>query len=98
MGTAAIRRGARAGAGPDRVAVALYALAAFLGVLALLASQISAAPGPRPRPVVVLRRVYETRIVESAVGATHAGTPASQSVSSSTSAPAAAAAPTTRSS
>ena len=97
--TAPHRPGGKRGSGPDRLTVVLLAIAAFLLVLALLASQL------RPtvtvasrRPVVVLRRIYETKVVETVPGASGAnGTSVSQSVSGSTPADAAAA-PTTRSS
>ena len=62
----------------------LMTLAGFLLVLALLASQLRpTAPAPR-RPVVVLRRVYETRVIETIPGGSgRGGTSVSQSVSSS---------------
>ncbi len=94
------RPGRRAASGPDRLTVLLLTIAAFLAVLALLAGQlrVSSAGGP-PHPVVVLRKVYETRVVETVRGKGGAagGTSVTQSVSSSGSA-APASAPTTRSS
>jgi hypothetical protein len=96
------RSGGRRASGPDRLTVLLLTIAAFLLVLALLASQIRAADKPvAARPVVVLRKVYETRYVESvpSTDAAGGGTSVTQSVSSSSSSPAAgSAAPTTRSS
>jgi hypothetical protein len=90
----------RGGSGPDRLTVLLLTIAAFLAVLALLAGQLraSSAGGPQ-RPVVVLRKVYETRVVTTVrgPGGGGAGTSVTQSVSSSGSA-APASAPTTRSS
>ncbi len=101
--TASIRRPRRSGgraSGPDRLTVLLLTIAAFLLVVALLATQIrpAAVPAP-PRPVVVLRKVYETSVVETVPGAGARGTSVtrSQSVSSSSS-PAGPAPATTRSS
>jgi hypothetical protein len=95
------RPGGRRASGPDRLTVVLVSIAAFLLVLALLADQLRSSSTPLARrPVIVLRRVYETRIVETARGFSAAGaggTSVTQSVSSSGSA-AAPAAPTTRSS
>jgi hypothetical protein len=73
-------------------------VAAFLAVLALLAWQMRSAPPPRPRPVIVLRRVYETRVVETVIGPPGGTSSVTQSVSSSGSASSVAAAPTTRTS
>ena len=84
------------GSGPDRVSVVLVSLAAFLVVLALLAGQLRASP-PRvsKQPVIVLRRVYQTTVVETVPGP-GSGTSVSQSVSSSGSS--SSATPTTRAS
>jgi hypothetical protein len=90
-------RPARA-AGPDRFTVLTLTLAAFLAVLALLAWQMRSAPVPRPRPVVVLRRVYETRVVETLIGRSGGGSSITQSVSSSGSSGPVTAGPTTRAS
>jgi hypothetical protein len=95
------RPGGRGGSWPDRLTVLLLTLAGILIVLALLASQLrpTGASAAR-RPVVVLRRIYQTTVVETAPGTSGAGangTSVTQSVSSSGSA-AAPAAPTTRSS
>lgn len=95
--TVATRRAPR-GAGGDRLTVALFALAAFLTVLALLAIQLRAGSAAPTRPRIVLRRVYETRVVETRVGGTDGGSSVTQSVSSSGSAAAPASAASTRSS
>ena len=80
--------GRRRAAGPDRVTVLLLTLAAFLGVLSLLARELEATESVgQSRPVVVLRRVYETRVVTTIRGASSAGTGTSVSQSSSTSGP-----------
>lgn len=79
------RPGRRPGA-VDRVSVILVSLAAFLVVLALLARQLpsSAATRPAARPVLVIRRVYQTTVVETIRGGSSgSGTSVSQSVSSS---------------
>ncbi len=77
----------------------LLSVAAFLVVLALLASQFqAAAAAPKPR-VMVMRRVYQTRVIETVVGAARSGPSVTQSVSSSGAPSAsAAAAPVTRTS
>jgi hypothetical protein len=75
-----------------------FAVAAFLSVLALLAWQMRSAPLPRRRPMIVLRRVYETRVVETVIGASGGGSSVTQSISSSGSPVSVAAAPTTRTS
>lgn len=85
-------------AGPDRLTVVMFTLAAFLGVLALLSWQSRAAPSVRIHSPVVLRRVYETRVIETLVGSPGGGASVTQSVSSSGSTSSLAAAPTTRSS
>lgn len=95
---ATTRRPARTG--PDRFTVILFSLAAFFCVLALLAHQLQvSAPHAVKRPrVVLIRRVYETTVVQTIPGS-GSGTSVSRSVSSSGSgyvpAPAA---PTTRAS
>jgi hypothetical protein len=83
----------------DRLTVVLLAVATLLLVLALLAGQLRpTATLAARRPVVVLRRVYETKVVETIPGSSGSnGTSVSQSVSSSGVA-AAPSAPTTRSS
>jgi hypothetical protein len=78
----------------------LLTLAGFLVVLALLASQLRpTATGVASHPVVVLRRVYQTTVVETVRGQSRGGanrTSVTQSASRSGSP--AGAAPTTRSS
>jgi hypothetical protein len=75
----------RSASGPDRLTVLLLSVAAFLLVLALLASQLRSSTAIVPaHRVVVLRRIYETRVIESGPGASGAGgTSVSQSVSNS---------------
>jgi hypothetical protein len=95
------RSGGGRASGPDRLTVVLLSIAAFLMVLALLAGQLRSSGTPLAHhTVIVLRRVHESRIVETDRGSSAAdagGTSVTQSVSSSGSA-AAPAAPTTRSS
>lgn len=69
-------------AGPDRLSVALFVLAGFLSMLAVMAWQLGAGASARPRPVVAIRRIYETRVVETIVGGT-GGSSVTQSTSSS---------------
>jgi hypothetical protein len=84
--------------GPDRTSVMLLAIAAFLAVLALLAWQLRSTASKSPqRPAVLLRRIYETTVVETVRGG-GSGTSVSQSVSSSGSSSVPVAAPVTRSS
>jgi hypothetical protein len=92
-----VRRGS---SGPDRLTVVLFSMAAFLVVLALLASQLRAVPAHTgARPVLVLRKEYRTTVIETiANGSGPGGTSVSQSVSSSSAGGTAVAAPTTRSS
>jgi hypothetical protein len=95
------RAGRRRGSsGPDRLTVVLFSLAAFLAVLALLAGQLRAASANSgARPVLVLRKVYRTTVVETIAGGSRAGgTSVTQSVSSSGSGATTLAAPTTRTS
>jgi hypothetical protein len=98
---ATLRRGARSHRGPDRLTVMLLTLAAFLAVFAILAARLQAVPAaPAPPPqVVVLRRVYQTTIVDDG-SRNGRGAATTVSVSSSGTAPttAPAAAPTTRTS
>jgi hypothetical protein len=78
--------------------VILFSVAAFLAVLALLAGQLRSGAAPAaPRPVILIRRIYETRVVETVPGR-GSGTSVSQSVLSTGSTIPAAPAPTTRSS
>ena len=84
--------------GPDRMSSWLFVVAAFLAVVALLAWQLKTTPGAPTRSVVLLRRIYETRVIETVHGPSR-GTPAvTQSVSSSGSVPAPSSPPTTSSS
>ena len=85
-----------AAAGPDGVTVMFLTLAAFLTVLALLAWQVRSAPARPSHRVVVLRRVYETRVVETVPG--RGASTVSQSVSSSGATSPISSTPTTRSS
>jgi hypothetical protein len=92
------RRRRLAAGGPDRASVILFGLAAFLAVLAFLGWQQRTSPAKvAARPVLVVRRIYQTTVVETIRGS-GAGTSVSQSVSSSGSGSLPAAAPTTRSS
>ena len=79
----------RARGGPDRITVALFSLTAFLLVLALLGTQLSRASSVRAvRTPVLLRRIYETTVVERVLpaGVGRGGaTSVSQSVSGSSS-------------
>ena len=92
--------GRRKTSGPDRVTVLLLTVAAFLGVLALLARELETSePAKVAHPVVVIRRVYETRVVTTVRGGSGSGTGTSVSQSSSSSGPVSAApAASTRSS
>jgi hypothetical protein len=95
--------GARRRGGPDRVTVALSSLAAFLLVLAVLATQLHARPVATHRGTVLLRRIYRTTVIErvlpAGTGGAAGGTSVSQSVSgSSAGALPAAALPVTRTS
>jgi uncharacterized membrane protein YgcG len=85
--------------GPDRLTVVLFTLAAFLTVLALLAWQMRSA-GVHARPVTVVRRVYQTTVVETIIGPSGGGggSAVTQSVSSSGSSSSGASGPTTRTS
>jgi hypothetical protein len=92
--------GRRTISGPDRVTVLLLTVAAFLGVLSFLARELEAgAPVKIARPVVVTRRVYETRVVTTVRGGSGGGTGTSVSQSRSNFGPVSAApAASTRSS
>lgn len=83
------RRG-RSRGGPDRVTVALFALSAFLLVLALLGTQLSHAVSTHAeRPTAVLiRRIYRTTVIERVLPAGPGGSGSAsvtQSVSGSAS-------------
>jgi hypothetical protein len=69
--------------GPDGVTVMMLTLAAFFAVLAILASQVRGVPARHPGRVVVVRRVYQTRVLETIVGGSRGGSSVTQSVSSS---------------
>jgi hypothetical protein len=88
----------RRATGPDRVTVMLMTLTVFLVILGALAWQMRSAPARPAHRIVVLRRVYETRVVETVVGAAGGRSSVTQSVSSSGSGSAVPAAPTTRTS
>jgi hypothetical protein len=83
MATAATTR-RRGAAGPDRLTVVLLTLASFLAVLALLAWQLRTSAAVPMNPAKVVRRVYQTTIVETVVGPSQRNGPSvTQSVSSS---------------
>lgn len=96
VGTTSSRRGAASG--PDRITVLLLTVTVFLVILAALAWQVRSAPARPKQRIVIVRRVYETRVVETVVGAAGGGSSVTQSVSSSGSGSALPAAPTTRTS
>jgi hypothetical protein len=106
MAAATEARPARAGRstrkrfGPDRLTLALLTVSAFLFVLAMLATQLQAAPAPARHRVVLIRRIYQTRVVQTIQGHGSAGATGGSSVtqSVSSSGATAAAAPTTRAS
>ena len=98
VATTSPRRGPRAAAGPDRITVMLLTLTVFLVILAVLAWQMRSAPARPVHRMVVLRRVYETRVVETVAGAAGVAGSVTQSVSSSGSAAGTPAAATTRTS
>lgn len=83
---------------PDRLTVVMFTIAAFLAVLALLAWQVRVTSSGRTHPSIVLRRVYETRVVETLLGSSRGGSSVTRSVSASGSLSALGAAPATRSS
>jgi hypothetical protein len=82
------------------VTVVLFSLATFLVVLALLATQLAGATSYQAaHPVLLVRKIYRTTVIETVTGATgHGGTSVSQSVSSSGASGAAVSTPTTRTS
>lgn len=55
--------------GPDRVTLGLLTLACFLAVLALLGSQLSAPAAPKPPRTALVRKIYETTIDDTVIGA-----------------------------
>jgi hypothetical protein len=92
------RRAARPGlVGPDRASVVLFTLAAFLLVLALMAWHLRTGPKIQARSVATVRRVYETRVVETVVGGGGRSS-VTQSSSSAAGSYSSAAPPTTRAS
>jgi hypothetical protein len=81
--------------GADRLTVLLVSVAGFLVVLALLATELRTAAASSTHRVVLVRRIYQTTIIETVPGGS-GGPAVTQSVSSTgSSAPAA---PTTRTS
>ncbi len=100
--SAAYVRARRASAGPDRVAVALCSLAAFLVVLALLGTQLRHTSSTHAPRALVIRRVYRTTVVErvlpAGAGGAANGKSVSQSVSGSGAEPPLPALPVTRTS
>ncbi len=92
---ATTRRAARPG--PDRASVLLFSLAAFFCVLALLAQQLreTVRRTPLSPRVVLVRRIYQTTIVETGTGAGQ-GISGSQSTSSQPASVVPAPPPTTR--
>jgi hypothetical protein len=85
-------------AGPDRLSSGLFVLAAFLAVLALLSWQLKLSARASTGSVILLRRVYQTRVIETIGGPSRRAPAVSESVSSSGSAPSPTAPPTTASS
>ena len=80
MATAATTRRGGA-AGPDRLTLGLLTLASFLAVLALLAWQLRMSATAPPSPAKMVRRVYQTTIVETVVGPSQrAGSSVTQSL------------------
>jgi hypothetical protein len=75
----------------DRLTIAMGSLAAFLVVLALLATQLGhASPTHPPARAVLVRRIYETKVVERvpATSAARSTNSVTQSVSGTGSLPA----------
>lgn len=81
----------RAKVGPDRVAIGLFSLSAFLVVLALLGTQlVHAHANPSRATPVLIRRIYRTTVVERIVPASsrsRSGSSVTQSVSGSSAIP-----------
>ena len=80
--------------GADGITVVMLSVAAFLAILAMLAWQMRSAPDRATRRVVLVRRVYETRVIATVAGRTGRGSSVTHSVSSSV--PTSSPAPTTR--
>lgn len=75
----------------DRLTIAMGSLAAFLIVLALLATQLGHASPTHPSArAVLVRRIYETKVVERvpAASAAHGTSSVTQSVSAAGAPPA----------
>lgn len=69
----------------DRVSVALFSLAAFLVVLALLGSQLGqGAQRPPAHAAVLVRKIYRTTVLERVIGARAKPGASQTSVSQST--------------
>ncbi len=73
------------------MSVVLFSLAAFLAVLAILITQLHAVKPVQPPKIIVVRRIYQTTLVETvirqrpnAVSKSPAGVSGSAAVSSST--------------
>jgi len=99
---AVLPRRPRSRGGADRVTIMLLTVAGFLAVFAILAEQMRAAapgaPATSPR-VVVMRRVYQTTVVDDTMPAGRGGrATVSVSTSGASSVGAGAPAPTTRTS
>jgi hypothetical protein len=83
----------------DRLTIAMVSLAAFLTVLALLTTQLGHADsGRRSARAVLLRRVYETTVVERVPASSSASSSASSVTQSVSGASAPTATPVTRTS
>ena len=92
------RRASRAW-GPDGVTVTMLTIAGFLIILTLLAWRMRAPPTHPARRMIVTRRIYETRVVETVVGGPRrGGSSTTQSVSGAVPASSLSATPATRSS
>jgi hypothetical protein len=71
----------------DRLTIAMVSLAAFLIVLALLATQLGhAGTGDPAARAVLVRRIYETTVVERVPAASSGAGPSTSSVTQSVSA------------
>jgi hypothetical protein len=61
----------------------LFVLAGFLATVALMGSQLQAAPSAHRVQIVVLRKLYRTTTIETVIGAGKPGSSVSRSVSGS---------------
>lgn len=61
------RAARRSRGGPDPLSIALFSLALFMVLLALLAHQLAAAPGKTAHYTLV-RKIYRTRVIETIIG------------------------------